>query len=119
MAYSFSAIWHAMSLRFRLVLVVTSVIVVHAGVRIVLLAQDARDSAHQAQQVQGAIGYTQYLTRVPAWLVAVHILGVIAVWCTALRVALPLWRATASSAPRLTVRTKNCSRNSSSARSRK
>ena len=53
MAYSFSAIWHAMSLRFRLLLVVTSVIVVHAGVRIVLLAQDARDSAHQAQQVQG------------------------------------------------------------------
>ena len=53
MAYLFSAIWHAMSLRLRLVLVVTSVIVVHAGVRIVLLAQDARDSAHQAQQVQG------------------------------------------------------------------
>ena len=52
-----------------------------------------------ATLVQGAIGYTQYLTQVPAWLVAVHILGVIAVWCTALRVALPLWRATPSSAP--------------------
>ena len=42
-----------MSLRLRLLLAVTLVIVVHTGVRIVLLAQDARDSARVAQQVQG------------------------------------------------------------------
>ena len=49
-----------------------------------------------ATLIQGAIGYTQYFSRVPAWLVAVHILGVVAVWCTALRVALPLWRSNLS-----------------------
>ena len=42
-----------MSLRLRLLLAVTLVIVVHTGVRIVLLAQTARDSARVAQQVQG------------------------------------------------------------------
>ena len=42
-----------MSLRWRLFLAVTFVIIVHAGARIVLLAQDARDSARLAQQVQG------------------------------------------------------------------
>lgn len=42
-----------MSLRLRLFLAVTLVIVVHTGARIVLLAQDARDSARQMQQEQG------------------------------------------------------------------
>ena len=42
-----------MSLRLRLFLAVTLVIVVHTGLRIVLLAQNARDSARVAQQVQG------------------------------------------------------------------
>ena len=35
---------------------------------------------------QGAVGYLQYLTRVPAWLVAVHILGVVAIWVSVMRV---------------------------------
>ena len=42
-----------MSLRLRLFLAVALVIVVHTGVRIGLLAQNARDSARVAQQVQG------------------------------------------------------------------
>lgn len=42
-----------MSLRLRLFFAVTFVIVVHTGIRIALLAQDARDSARLAQQVQG------------------------------------------------------------------
>lgn len=42
-----------MSLRLRLLLAVTLVIVVHTGVQIVFLAQNARDSARIAQQVQG------------------------------------------------------------------
>jgi heme a synthase len=37
--------------------------------------------------VQGAVGYVQYFNRVPAPLVAVHILGVIAIWCSVLRLA--------------------------------
>ena len=39
---------------------------------------------------QGAIGYTQYFMGVPAGLVAVHIVGVLAVWIAALRVKLEL-----------------------------
>ncbi|HTY73649.1 MAG TPA: COX15/CtaA family protein [Actinomycetes bacterium] len=35
---------------------------------------------------QGAIGYTQYFTGVPAWLVALHIAGACAVWVATLRV---------------------------------
>ncbi len=31
--------------------------------------------------VQGAIGYTQYFTGVPPWLVQLHVVGSIAVWC--------------------------------------
>lgn len=42
-----------MSLRLRLFLAVTLVIVVHTGARIVLLAEDARNSARLTQQVQG------------------------------------------------------------------
>lgn len=42
-----------MSLRLRLFLAVTFVIVVHTGVRIALLAQDARENARVAQQEQG------------------------------------------------------------------
>ena len=42
-----------MSLRLRLFLAVAFVIVAHTGARIVLLAQDARNSARLAQQVQG------------------------------------------------------------------
>lgn len=33
---------------------------------------------------QGTIGYTQYFTGVPAWLVEIHIVGVIVVWTAAL-----------------------------------
>ena len=42
-----------MSLRLRLFLAVTLVIVMHTGARIVLLAQDTRDNARQMQQEQG------------------------------------------------------------------
>ena len=37
---------------------------------------------------QGAIGYTQYFTGVPPLLVAVHVIGALAVWIAALRVRL-------------------------------
>ena len=37
---------------------------------------------------QGAIGYTQYFTGVPALLVGVHIVGSILVWVTVLRLHL-------------------------------
>ncbi len=50
---------------------------IHRRLRIVLLTI----------VVQGAIGYVQYFTRVPAPLVALHILGVIAIWCSVLRLA--------------------------------
>jgi cytochrome c oxidase assembly protein subunit 15 len=30
---------------------------------------------------QGAIGYAQYFTGVPPWLVQLHVVGSIAVWC--------------------------------------
>ncbi len=43
-----------MSLRLRLLLAVTLVILAHAGARIMLLAEDARTSARLAQQAQGA-----------------------------------------------------------------
>ncbi|MBT8240894.1 MAG: heme A synthase, partial [Acidimicrobiia bacterium] len=32
---------------------------------------------------QGAIGYAQYFTGVPPWLVQLHVVGSIAVWCSA------------------------------------
>jgi cytochrome c oxidase assembly protein subunit 15 len=38
--------------------------------------------------VQGAIGYTQYFSGVPAGLVAVHVVGAIAVWVAALNLVL-------------------------------
>jgi heme a synthase len=40
---------------------------------------------------QGAIGYTQYFTGVPPWLVGVHILGSVAVWTTVLLFHLSLF----------------------------
>ncbi|MEY2426089.1 MAG: heme a synthase, partial [Actinomycetota bacterium] len=39
---------------------------------------------------QGAIGYTQYFTGVPVLLVAVHVIGALAVWIAAVRVRLSL-----------------------------
>lgn len=44
----------------------------------------------EALAFQIAIGYTQYLTGVPTYLVAIHILGAVVVWTTALRFALGL-----------------------------
>ena len=41
-----------------------------------------------AEVAQGAIGYTQYFMGVPALLVAVHVIGALAVWIAALRVKL-------------------------------
>ncbi len=43
-----------------------------------------------AEVAQGAVGYTQYFTGVPALLVAVHIVGALAVWIGALRVRIAL-----------------------------
>ncbi len=43
-----------------------------------------------AEFVQGAIGYAQYFTGVPALLVGFHIVGVLAVWISALRVRIAL-----------------------------
>jgi cytochrome c oxidase assembly protein subunit 15 len=40
---------------------------------------------------QAAIGYTQYFNGVPPLLVAVHVVGALAVWIGALRVRLALW----------------------------
>ena len=37
---------------------------------------------------QGAVGYTQYFNNVPAGLVAVHVVGAVAVWVTALQLTL-------------------------------
>jgi cytochrome c oxidase assembly protein subunit 15 len=39
---------------------------------------------------QGAIGYAQYFSGVPAFLVAVHIAGAVAVWVATLRLVLSL-----------------------------
>lgn len=41
-----------------------------------------------AELVQGGIGYLQYAMGIPAWLVMLHVVGSMAVWITALRVAL-------------------------------
>jgi heme a synthase len=52
---------------------------------------------------QGAIGYTQYFAGVPAWLVALHVLGAAAMWIAVLRVRLsldaPLLATSAESTP--------------------
>jgi cytochrome c oxidase assembly protein subunit 15 len=40
--------------------------------------------------LQGAIGYTQYFTGVPPWLVLLHVLGSVLVWIAALRFDLGL-----------------------------
>ena len=37
---------------------------------------------------QGAVGYTQYFTGVPEWLVAIHVLGAMLVWITTITVLL-------------------------------
>jgi heme a synthase len=41
--------------------------------------------------VQGGIGYTQYFTGVPPWLVAIHVLGSVVVWVSVLRFHLGLF----------------------------
>jgi len=41
-----------------------------------------------AAVAQGGIGYTQYFTGVPAWLVGIHVAGATLVWVMTLRVAL-------------------------------
>ena len=44
--------------------------------------------------VQGTIGYVQYFTGVPAWLVGLHIVGAIMVWVAVVRFHLRATRAT-------------------------
>ena len=46
---------------------------------------------------QGAVGYTQYFLGVPAWLVAVHVAGAVALWVAVLRLWLVLSVAVAPS----------------------
>jgi cytochrome c oxidase assembly protein subunit 15 len=53
---------------------------VHAAARTLLAVEVA----------QGAVGYAQYFSGVPAWLVAIHIVGAIAVWLAAIRFNLVL-----------------------------
>jgi cytochrome c oxidase assembly protein subunit 15 len=84
--------------RFQLVL--TDVARVHSLLVWVLVALTvalALRTRHRAVTVllacevaQGAIGYTQYFMGVPVGLVAVHIVGVLAVWIAALRTKLVL-----------------------------
>lgn len=45
--------------------------------------------------LQGGVGYTQYFLGVPAWLVAVHVAGAVALWVATLR----LWLSLAPVAP--------------------
>ncbi|HVT76269.1 MAG TPA: COX15/CtaA family protein [Acidimicrobiales bacterium] len=60
----------------------------------ILLAVRTRNRAVYAllavEVLQGAVGYTQYFLGVPPGLVAVHIVGVLAVWIAALRSKLAL-----------------------------
>jgi cytochrome c oxidase assembly protein subunit 15 len=41
--------------------------------------------------LQGAVGYAQYFTGVPALLVGIHIVGALAVWIAAVRLNLVAW----------------------------
>ncbi len=50
--------------------------------------------------VQGAIGYIQYITGVPAWLVGLHVLGSVVVWVAVLRLHLGLFERPALDAER-------------------
>jgi cytochrome c oxidase assembly protein subunit 15 len=69
-----------------------------AALALLLRREDAAPAAQRAVVVllavevaQAAVGYTQYFTGVPALLVAVHVVGALAVWIGALRVRLALW----------------------------
>ena len=53
---------------------------VHAAARLLLAVEVA----------QGAVGYAQYFSGVPAWLVGVHIVGALAVWLATIRFDLVL-----------------------------
>ncbi len=53
-----------------------------------------------AMVAQGAVGYTQYFTGVPAAIVGVHVLGSLVVWVTVLRVHLLMAPAGDQTAPR-------------------
>jgi cytochrome c oxidase assembly protein subunit 15 len=46
--------------------------------------------------LQGVVGYTQYFNDVPVGLVAVHIVGAVAVWTAALRLSLSMRASTSS-----------------------
>jgi cytochrome c oxidase assembly protein subunit 15 len=54
------------------------------------LAQERSRQVLEALAFQITIGYSQYFTHVPAYLVAIHILGAVVVWATVLRFALAL-----------------------------
>jgi heme a synthase len=93
----------------RLSFEITDVVRVHAIAAWVLLALAAgtmwfsyRDGATMRTRrrggwlvglivAQGVVGYTQYFTGVPPWLVAVHILGSVAVWTAVLLFHLSLF----------------------------
>jgi cytochrome c oxidase assembly protein subunit 15 len=51
---------------------------------------DAASTLLAVEVAQGAVGYAQYFSGVPAWLVAIHIVGAIAVWLATIRFVLVL-----------------------------
>jgi cytochrome c oxidase assembly protein subunit 15 len=51
-----------------------------------------------AEVAQAAVGYTQYFTGVPALLVAIHVVGALAVWIAVVRLRLSVWARTAIAA---------------------
>ena len=68
------------------------------GLGVVLRREGAAPAVQSAVLVllaievaQAAVGYTQYFTGVPPLLVAVHVIGALAVWIGAMRVRLALW----------------------------
>jgi cytochrome c oxidase assembly protein subunit 15 len=82
----------------RFQLVMTDVVRVHSvlvWILVTLTVFLAIRTRHRAvlvllaiEVVQGAVGYTQYFAGVPPLLVAVHVIGALAVWIAALRVRL-------------------------------
>ena len=81
--------FHGISAMLLLALTVVTIWVLHAQ-GAPALAQHRARQVLEALAFQITIGYTQYLARVPSYLVAIHILGAVLVWTAALRFALAL-----------------------------
>jgi cytochrome c oxidase assembly protein subunit 15 len=79
-------------------LFVFALVAITIGLGLALRREGASPEAQRAivvllgvEVAQAAVGYTQYFTGVPPLLVAVHVVGALAVWIGALRVRLALW----------------------------